>query len=78
MHIFHSYRLRDAQPMRSCLNGNLVKDVTELLYVCDCGKVKTKCIDGHWDLYSMLPDAREVVEDFIERENASVPGSKEV
>lgn len=28
---------------------------TEVLMVCDCGKVKTICVDGHWTLEQLQP-----------------------
>lgn len=80
MHLFHKHRLRDAQQMRACRQNGAVIDVTELLYVCDCGHIKTRCVDGHWNYLDMLPDPKAVVEDFIQNEdgNASISCDEEV
>ncbi len=64
MKLFHFHRFKPtaANPMIETIVARIVygvrfpienpskREVTDILYSCDCGKVKTTTIRGHWTL----------------------------
>lgn len=62
MFCFHDWRLKGVcnriEPLLDCFGGALI-DVgnsrTDVLYVCPCGKVKTKTLRGTWTLEQVQP-----------------------
>ncbi len=64
----HRYKVTGAMQLQRetqtiLLTQKIICPVTEVLMVCECGFIKTACLDGHWTLEQLQPQPGGVTAD---------------
>lgn len=60
----HAWKATGVTPLNrgNAYKSDVICPITEVLMVCDCGDIKTVCLDGTWTLEQLQPKSGPVAD----------------